>query len=42
MNYSKLVSFCIRNGHDVDKLQEVQNELEKPGAISFFEQIDSI
>ena len=38
MNYSKLVSFCIRNGHDVDKLKEVQNELEKPGAISFFEQ----
>ena len=38
MNYSKLVSFCIRNGHDVDKLKEVQNELEKPGAVSFFEQ----
>ena len=38
MNYSKLVSFCIRNGHDVDKLKEVQNELEKSGAVSFFEQ----
>ncbi len=38
MNYSKLVSFCIRNGHDVDKLKEVQNELEKTRCCIFFEQ----
>ena len=38
MNHSKLVSFCIRNGHDVEKLKEIQNELENPSAVSFLEQ----
>lgn len=38
MNFSKLVSFCIRNGHDVEKLKEIQNELTNPDVVSFLEQ----